>query len=313
MKRNRITALLFFISFLFPATFACAQQPKVSARIDSSHILIGQQFRLLLEGQADASRGGFSWATVPDTFNHLMVVDRGKIDTLTNGAQQTYRQAIVLTGFDSGRWQVPALSFGWKAAGGSTPPDTLHTSPLQVMVNTVPVDTTQPFRPIKDVRRVPVNLIDFWYIPAILLALLIAFFVWRRYRGRKKPLQERPAAPPPPPYETALKALHELEAEKLWQAGEVKTYYIRLTDILRIYMERQFRIPAMELTTDEVLQQIKKVTQLSQRRETLQYILQTADLAKFAKLQPMQEEHERCMKSAYQLLEWTKPKEEEEK
>jgi hypothetical protein len=68
----------------------------------------------------------------------------------------------------------------------------------------------------------------------------------------------------------------------------------------------------MEQTSDELLQKIKPITKLNQQKNNLQYILQTADLAKFAKLQPVQEDHEASMRKAYEILEWTKPKEEVE-
>jgi hypothetical protein len=68
----------------------------------------------------------------------------------------------------------------------------------------------------------------------------------------------------------------------------------------------------MEQTSDELLENIKPVTRLNQQRNNLQYILQTADLAKFAKLQPQPEEHESCMKKAYEIIEWTKPAPEKE-
>ena len=51
----------------------------------------------------------------------------------------------------------------------------------------------------------------------------------------------------------AREALAELEREELWQKGELKAYYSRLVDILRIYLERQMSIQAMESTAEEII------------------------------------------------------------
>ena len=54
--------------------------------------------------------------------------------------------------------------------------------------------------------------------------------------------------------EIGLKKLaKQLDNEKLWQSGQIKKYYIRLTDIVRVYMRRQFHINAMEMITPEII------------------------------------------------------------
>lgn len=309
-KKPVIFSFVFAVALLL-AVVAHAQQPQVTARIDSPRILIGQQFHLYLEAKTDPSRAALRWTPVPDTFHHLMVVSRGKIDTLTQGNLQTYRQSVTLTGFDSGRWQIPAFSFKIIPLNSTDTQQLVSTQPLSVTVNTVAVDTTQPFRPIKNIRTVPVNIWDYWYVLLIAAVLILALVLWLRFRKKKRPQPAVVKTPGAPPFKTALEALHRLEEEKLWQQGAVKQYYTRLTDILRLYIENQFGIAAMEQTSDELLEHIKPVTRLNQQRESLQYILETGDLAKFAKLQPSPEEHQACLRKAYEVVEWTKPKPEE--
>ncbi len=297
------------ISIVCSQISAFAQgQPKVNATIDSSRILIGQQFHLRLEAVTDPGEAKISWTNIPDTFNHLQVVERGKIDTVKTGKQEIYSQQVTLTGFDSGHWKIPAFDFGVIPYNQHATPAVISTDSLFIAVNTVPVDTTKPFKPIKNIRSVTVPWTS--YLVYILVALIAAGLTWWLIKRRKKPERAAPAkqAPKEPPYELALKALKQLEAEKLWQNNEVKLYYTRLTDILRAYFEQQFGLSAMEQTTDELLQHIKHVTQLNQQRDNIQYILTTGDLAKFAKLQPLPDEHQLCMNKACEIVEWTKPK-----
>lgn len=293
---------------------AFAQQPNAGtakATADSAAIKIGEQFHLNLQVNAHSGLH-LVWAEIPDSFNHFLVVDRGKIDTSSQQGKNIYRQQITLTSFDSGAWHIPALDFKVILGDSAISSPTLITDSLLVQVNTVPVDTTKPFKPIKQIRRVPFNILAYWpyLLGGLVVLLLLIYFVF--FRKKKIKIIPEKIVPEEPPYEEAVKSLHQLEEEKLWQHNEVKAYYTRLTDILRRYIERQFNINAMEQTSDEILQNIKPVTKLNQQQNNLKYILQTADLAKFAKLQPAREEHEASMKKAYEVLEWTKPKPEGE-
>lgn len=300
------------VMLLLAASTLRAQQPgqaKASATLDSTQILIGEQFHLLLEASSEGS-ARWVWAEVPDSFDHLLVVDRGPVDTLHHEGKTVFRQSIVLTSFDSGYWQVPPFHFQIITADTTAGAGVITTDSLQIMVGTVAVDTTKPFRPIKQIRSVPLNLLAYWpyALGAVILILIIIWLVF--FRKPKQKAVREPEVPRDPPYEEAVKSLKALEMEKLWQQNHVKPYYTKLTDILRRYIERRFGVNAMEQTTDELLAKIKPVTKLNQQRDNLRYILETADLAKFAKLEPQQEAHEASLKKAYELVEWTRPREE---
>lgn len=284
---------------------------QVKATVDSSSIKIGEQFHLTLQASAAPSQQ-LVWPQIPDSFDHFLVVDKSKMDTLRQAGNNVYKQQITLTNFDSGYWKVPAFSFGMVSGDSAVTSPSLTTDSLFINVNTVPVDTTRPFKPIKQIMGVPFNILAYW--PYILGGIIVlAILIWLIFFRKKGTVQKaEQIIPQEPPYDQAIKNLHALEDEKLWQNNEVKLYYTKLTDIIRFYIQRQFGINAMEQTSDELLQKIKPITKLNQQKNNLQYILQTADLAKFAKLQPVQEDHEASMRKAYEILEWTKPKEEVE-
>lgn len=283
---------------------------QVKATVDSSTIKIGEQFQLILQANVPASQQ-LVWPQIPDSFDHLLVVDKAKIDTLRQAGITHYKQQITLTGFDSGFWKIPAFSFAVISGNSAATAPSLSTDSLFITVNTVRVDTTKPFRPIKQIREVPFNILAYWpYILGgiIVVALLIWLIFFRKRIAVKKP---EAVIPQEPAYEQAVKNLHALEDEKLWQNNQVKLYYTKLTDIIRLYIQRRFNINALEQTSDELLQKVRPVTQLNQQKNNLEFILRTADLAKFAKMQPLPEDHQSCMKKAYDLLEWTKPAVEE--
>ncbi|WP_276133210.1 hypothetical protein [Polluticoccus soli] len=283
---------------------------KVDVKMDASQILVGDQARYFIEAQHNASQSKLQWATIPDTFNNLEIVEKGKIDTIKQGDLVTYKQRLLITGFDSGMHVIPSFVFPVIPNSGTA--YTIQTDSLPLLVQTVAVDTTQPFKGIKEIMPVKTSWLDYiWYILGALLFLLLITVVIIYFVRNKK--VAAPVTTPPPPQETlqekALRMLAELERKHLWQGNQVKQYYVELTDILRGYIEARFNTPTMELTTDELLQSVRLNRELNKHAELLSAILYTADLAKFAKAQPLPHEHANAMELAIKFVNETKPAE----
>jgi len=107
--------------------------------------------------------------------------------------------------------------------------------------------------------------------------------------------------------EKAQSLLQALDNEQLWQKGQVKEYYVRLTDILRGYVEARYQTAALELTTDELIEKARITPGLLTIAQPLETILRTADLAKFAKAQPLPQEHIQSMELARSIIATAKP------
>jgi hypothetical protein len=100
------------------------------------------------------------------------------------------------------------------------------------------------------------------------------------------------------PIEKATTLLQQLEVKELWQKGEIKHYYSELTDIARNYIEEEIHIPAMESTTSELIDGLRKAAKQKKLKlsnetvENLEKVLMQADLVKFAKVKPLDYEIE---------------------
>jgi hypothetical protein len=285
---------------------------KVRAIPDTTQIRIGEPIKVTITAKVMiyALKGAnlkVVFPNLPDSLNHIEIVERTPLDTSgSNEQQKLFSQIITLTSFDSGRWEMPPMKFEvFSVTDGSY--DSVFTEPFFIDVTTVAVDTTKAFKPIKALRSVGWNILDYWpyLLGALLLsaAIVLYFVFWHK---KRKPVVAAPPKPSKPPYQLAMEQLEQLEKEKPWNS-DVKLYYTQLTDILRQYFEQQFHIAALEQTSAELMQNIKPVTVLNQQRDKLQTILTVADLAKFAKLQPSPQEHEDCIRKAIALVEWTKP------
>lgn len=120
---------------------------------------------------------------------------------------------------------------------------------------------------------------------------LAAYHAIRRLRVRPPP--------PIPPEVLALRELDALRAEQWLSAGRVKEYYYRLTEIVRVYVERKFGLAAPEMTTEEFLQTLSRSqTTVPYDRQRLAEFLQTCDLVKYAAAVPSPDDAEAALKAA---------------
>ena len=144
----------------------------------------------------------------------------------------------------------------------------------------------------------------------ILFIGIILYFVITR---KKSQVIEKEIIPALPPYEEAIERLQKLDNKLLWQNNEVKKYYSELTEIVRAYIERELKIPALEITTYELVETLSDFNQaktIDTSRETikkLRALLSEADLVKFAKSKPLSHEIEEDRRDAEDILNELKP------
>lgn len=304
---NRKTKLLFVILFLFFAK-TYGQNFSATAKIDTNEMLIGKQVKLTLILTHEKNHN-IPWIEIPDSLGKIEIIEKSRIDLSYSPDSSSIlrKQQLVLTCFVSGYFVIPPFRFT-NTSNSDTITNFAETLPLLLNVYTIPVDTTQAIKDIKAPVSVPLSwkdilpwLLGFWAMAGIILA---AYFLYKKYK--KKPVVTEIQKPARPAHEIALEELKKLEAEKLWQQGNFKYYYTRLTDIIRIYLWHRYDVNAMEMTTDEILNS-HSIKQLN--REIflkLKFILELADLVKFAKVIPVANENEQCISNAYEFIRVTK-------
>ena len=233
---RRVFALL----FLFIGIVGYGQ---VSSKIDTTSIRIGEQFNyeIIVDQTSDVRFPKLEL----DSLNRIGVVTSHEIDSLKNQLIKKY----TLTSFDSGRYVLPGQEIFIKNKR-------FLTEDVIIDVATVPVDTIkQPMYHIKDIESEPYLFSDylnyFWGLIALLIIIgLILYFVLR-----DKPTEEEILLRIPP-FDAAKKRLKELDGKELISQNKIKLYYVELTDIVRTFIERELNIPALESTTDELLETI---------------------------------------------------------
>ena len=279
---------------------AAAQDIRAVAKLDQSAIRIGDQTKLHLTIYQQA-KDQFSFPALADTLaGKLQIVSTAAQDTIrdqNNPEKITVTKSFVITGFDAGTYTIPSYEFKGKAG-------LLRTEPLQLVVQTVKVDTTKAIFDIKQPLAVSYTfgdwLKDNWQLvlfPFLGILLIVAAVYYWLKRKKDVPVKTVPK-PGLPAHTVALDQLKALKEKKLWQQEQVKEYYSELSDVLREYIEKRYAIKTYEKTTDEILSGLKYADITAENKATVRELLTLADLVKFAKQKPVAVENERSIEDA---------------
>jgi hypothetical protein len=289
---------------------------KSAVNVDKNSILIGEQVQLNYKFTfpPNATSVSIPLIEADSLTKSIEIISREKTDTLLSGKTITeLSQKYTITSFDTGTHTIPPMLFSWYISG-DTAPQTAFTDSLILTVQTVAADTTQPIKDIKAPWNIPFQWRDYlWHgIIGLIVLILIAtafYFYLRRRRGL--PFFPEKVTPLLPPHEEAIQALDRIKKEKIWRSGMIKGYYTLLTDTLRRYIERRYGIQSLEMTTAETMLELKTTNADQQAQEKLKHILETADMVKFAKANPIVTENENCLDLAYHFVLSTKQTENE--
>ena len=293
----KIRILLFLL-----LTSALTFSQKVNVNIDTTNIRIGEQFLFKISINDTAN---VIFPEKLERLKNLEVIKNIKIDTFKNKLIKKY----LMTGFDSGAYYIPSQQIFIKNRS-------YLTDSILINVATIAVDTTkQKIFPIKAIQREPLVYDDFkpYIIWVILILLAITGIIYYLIKRKKTLVTEEETIAALPPFEEALEKLQELDNKLLWQNNEIKKYYSELTEIVRAYIEKELKIPALEITTHElvaILSDFNKAKTIDASKETikkLNALLQEADLVKFAKSTPLSHEIEEDRRDAEEVLYTLKP------
>lgn len=278
--------------FLFPFAGWSQTDSKISTDVDTLSIKIGEQIKYTITVETDST----DVVHFPEgqTFSPLETVEAIIGDTIKNNNRVILQRIYALTQFDSGAYTIPPQ----RIAINEQP---FFTDSFNIKVADVAVDTTkQKMYDIKPLMQVERSNAELWKtLLWVLLGLLVVGGLVYWFFLRKKPLTEEEIVALLPPYDRALLELKKLEKSRYLIQDEYKKYYSELTDIVRLYLEDEVHVSAMESTTGQLmskLEMLKDAGELKLDDETLhqfQNILQTADLVKFAKSRPATAEQDR--------------------
>lgn len=294
---------------LFMATVPAQAQVTVSASIDSTQILVGEQAKLHLEISMDANQK-LRLPILNDTLvTGVEIVDIATPDTqmLNDDKRWLITQDYTLTSFDSAFYYLPPLEV-------MVNDQKYRSESLALKVYSFPVDTLHPdqFYGPKPIQEVPITWNDVsTMVYALILMLLLGaaaiFFVIRFYNN-KPIIKIIKIEPKLPPHQVAMKRIEEIKADKNVQREDPKLYYTELTDVLRSYIEERFGFKALEMTSSEIIEHLLELKDKESIKD-LKNLFEVADLVKFAKHSPLMNENDMNLVNAVDFINETKVEE----
>jgi hypothetical protein len=308
---------LFYIYLLILLGFtSTAQEVNVKAWFDTTRILIGDQVNYNIE--LNHNKGlNIIYPELNDTIaKGIEILESEGPDTISNTDENIrVMMKYLVTSFDTGFYEVRPVYAESQSSTGVLRYYSDYTALEVIRTNIAPADSTDVIFDIIGPRKAGITVME--VLPWVLLFLVLAamsFFVYRYYGKRKAMVKEELSKLPDEPIHIiALREFDKLEKKELWQKSQHKEFYSVLTEILRTYIDRRYSIASLEMTSSETLQSLLN-TGFKNRElyNVLQDILTRADLSKFAKFKPADEENIESLNNARHFVKMTYRRAEEE-
>ena len=298
----------YFIISLVLSINLFSQSITALASVDSSDYLVGDFINYTLEIRADKNIA-VSVPVIRDSLKNVEVINElAPVSKETDNIKST-TYGYTISYYDSASITLPPIPVKYKVKG-SNDEKVILSNPVTFTVHTVAVKQQADIKDVKDPLTIPLDWKFILLIVIIVLVLLIvAYYFYRRYKKKKAEQPIKKKIIRIPAHVRALTALNNLENEKLWQKGQVKEYHSKITGIIRGYFAERFKLPALELTTSEQMEQLRKVSSAENILNITNDFLNNADLVKFAKFQPLPSVNETMMNQAKEIINKTIVKE----
>lgn len=313
----KFSSTIIILIFLFlPGVLQAELEVHIEGARDS--LLIGDplNIRVNIEAPANGHLMYSDWEEILQPFE-LSARPKATVQSTEEGVQNVSIE-LLLSCYKTGAQVLQPIPFRWVSEDGEKA-DSAETEPIIIQVVGLVSDsilamadtTQQPHHLLQENRRhrLGYSLAEILPWALTFLATIALFFLIRwLIKRRRKDSQELTAGPPPrPAYEIALEELDKLRDRRLYQAGQIKEYYVALSEIIRKYIEGRYEIAAMESTSFQLEREMQMRLSDKNLLSLLENLLSDADLAKFAKFLPDQIICQKDLERGYHFVEKTKP------
>lgn len=241
--RQLTTILFIFAIAALPRLARC--QTGIEVIPERNSFLLGEPIRLSITIKSGAPDSAF----VPDSLGHFEVLERKPIKINSTNGMATITQELVITSFDSGRWQMPpiaALQSGFSSAA------------FELEVMTLPTDSIKPYGDITELASMPLPQRWWakWWVWGLVI-FVVGLALWWFYGRRKKSKTGgwgKPGAVPP----GLQQQLEKLKAD--WQNNQISNLQLGegLAELLRQHMAQK-GIFSQSKTGEELIVQSKSL------------------------------------------------------
>ena len=215
---------------------------------------------------------------------------------------------ITIAAYEPGEKEVPAVEVTYLGKSGDV--RTARTVALPVKITSVIANEPEPA--LKDATG-PVAVLEenrtLIYggagLFAAALGALVTWLVVRRLRAR---VVVRPGPPARPAHEIALERLDRLGQYGFLENADNRPFYFAISEVIRDYLGARFGFDSLELTTDELVEELRRSAGRELILGEIQGWLAACDLVKFAKISPSATEARGSLETALRIVTSTRPR-----
>lgn len=212
------------------------------------------------------------------------------------------KTVFVLSTFTTGDYVIPPIPVVFNLPDGSRKALLSEGVPIKVLSMLENAGDSVDIRPLKAQYEFKRDWVQYlkWIGPGFLLFVLAVALIWLKLIKRKEkeePVDLRPA------WEIAFEKLALLKQKVYLTEGKFKEFYIELTEILRSYLEKMYRVNVLDMTTQELLAAFEKLELPEGMFDRVKDFFMHADLVKFAKYMPEKEKAEADFDEVHAMVE----------
>ena len=274
----------------------------LSHEFDPDNIAVGDPVELRLRIEADEHLHIYLDPMDGSGHEHLEI-DKPQIKRIKSEVTRTgrarYEVTYLLRAFATGAHTLPPITIKYADPDGDH--GSIQTPTYQFEVRTVkPPGSTE----IKGIKA-PWSVSSNWFLYILVIVfVVVGVLVFFYFRNRAKPTGSQPeVVPQRQPHEIAYEQLNRIEGMNLVAQGEMKVYHTEISQVIRQYIAARYHIPALELTTQELLDRLQPE---DMPKERVRHFFTNCDLVKFARYSPTKPEAHERMEEARRIVDETK-------
>lgn len=295
-----------FIALNLPFTFAAESRAhediSVKAEIDHAFITIGDPvvYSVTVKHGPDVQ----ILSPIPPPASDVLNLKKTEAIYKKDGEIILEGKRFTLTSYRLGEFVLDPVDIKYRAGQG--PVQKIKTDKIYITVKSVAEgEEKKDIRGVKSVLRIPFVWNKAWMLAGILLLVLMAWIIYKRMKTKTLLPSTKPEISSE---DQALNRLSQLFESDLLRQGKVKEYHLEFSEILRTYLEKRYGILAVEFTTDEIIRALKGKSLDPELREKISAVLESADLAKFAKWKPEPVQIKDHYQKGREIIEASRPK-----
>jgi hypothetical protein len=287
---------------LLVATSALSQEPKarLKASIDATSVTIGDVVTVKLSVRHPETLK-IAFPPVATSLGDWTVRSSKRLPSskLPDGNFEDGLE-LQLAAYKTGDVEVPTLNVEAVKASGEK--EVLASEPVKVAVQSVLTGRQDTLKDLKPQAELEADYKPFLFLLAALASALYLVYRFVRF------LKNRKKAPVPKPErirsaeEVAHEAIERLLARKLVEQGQLKQFYLELSEIIKRFLGSKLGVHSLERTTEEFTRDLRAVSVPSAQYRMIREFLEDCDLVKFAKYRPGAEEVEQIIARSRSMI-----------